>query len=256
MKISHESQNEVTVVTIVGDVLDASVVGDFKSEMTPLLKSQSRIVFDMENIQFVDSSGVGAILSCLRTLNAEGGDLKICSLTKPVRALFELVRMHKIFEIFDTRDLAMESFKKLMPYDKENPFAQYASFYYALSAYKQNYKSVSKDMLNQIKILYPEWEKMDEVNYWLAIHLFEAGDSFQALKILNSIRNKSLASDVTKAKQHYLSAITDPETLRMMLEEYPKDEIIGISLASCLSKNLTTTDERRELEKRAMAGRS
>ena len=146
-------------------------------------------------------------------------------------------------------NLAMESFKRLMPYDRENPFSAYASFYYSLSAYKQNYKSVSKDMLNQIKILYPEWEKIEEVNYWLAIHLFEAGDSFQALKILNSIKNKSLASDITKAKQHYLSAVTDPETLRMMLEEYPKDEIIGISLASCLSKNLTTADERRELEK-------
>jgi anti-sigma B factor antagonist len=111
MKISHELHEDVTVVTLAGDVLDASVVGDFKSEMTPILKSKSRVVFDMENIQFVDSSGVGAILSCLRALNAEGGDLKICSLTKPVRALFELVRMHKIFEIYDSRDLAMGSFK-------------------------------------------------------------------------------------------------------------------------------------------------
>lgn len=146
-------------------------------------------------------------------------------------------------------NLAMESFKRLMPYDKENPFSVYASFYYSLSAYKQNYKSVSKDMLNQIKILYPEWEKIDEVNYWLAIHLFEAGDSFQALKILNSIKNKSLTSDVSRAKQHYVSAITDAEILRMMLEEYPKDETIGICLAKYLAKNFTTAEERRELEK-------
>lgn len=111
MKISQEIHEDVTVVTMAGDVLDASVVGDFKNEMTPILKSKSRVVFDMENIQFVDSSGVGAILSCLRALNAEGGDLKICSLTKPVRALFELVRMHKIFEIYDSRELATGSFK-------------------------------------------------------------------------------------------------------------------------------------------------
>lgn len=110
MKIKQEKFNDVTVVILKGDVLDASVVGDFKSEMTPLLKSEYRVVFDMSNIQFVDSSGVGAILSCLRTLNAEGGDLKICSLTRPVRALFELVRMHKIFDIFETKELAIESF--------------------------------------------------------------------------------------------------------------------------------------------------
>lgn len=112
MKLNHERHDGVTVVTMAGDVLDASVVGDFKSEMTPILKTQSRVIFDMENVQFVDSSGVGAILSCLRSLNAEGGDLKICSLTKPVRALFELVRMHKIFEIFESRDAAVSSFAK------------------------------------------------------------------------------------------------------------------------------------------------
>lgn len=110
MKLNQEKFNDVIVVTVTGDVLDASVIGDFKSEMTPIIKSEYRVVFDMSNIQFVDSSGVGAILSCLRTLNAEGGDLKICSLTKPVRALFELVRMHKIFDIFDTRELAASSF--------------------------------------------------------------------------------------------------------------------------------------------------
>ncbi|MEP6901115.1 MAG: STAS domain-containing protein [Actinomycetota bacterium] len=110
MKLNQEKFNDVIVVTVTGDVLDASVIGDFKSEMTPIITSEYRVVFDMSNIQFVDSSGVGAILSCLRTLNAEGGDLKICSLTKPVRALFELVRMHKIFDIFDTRELAASSF--------------------------------------------------------------------------------------------------------------------------------------------------
>jgi anti-sigma B factor antagonist len=110
MKLLQKKFNDVAVVTLSGDLLDASIVGEFKREMTPVLQTEYRVVLDLNNIQFVDSSGVGAILSCLRTLNAEGGELKICSLTKPVRALFELVRMHKIFDIFETRELAVESF--------------------------------------------------------------------------------------------------------------------------------------------------
>jgi anti-sigma B factor antagonist len=110
MKLLQKKFNDVAVVMISGDLLDASIVGEFKKEMTPVLQKEYHVVLDLNNIQFVDSSGVGAILSCLRTLNAEGGELKICSLTKPVRALFELVRMHKIFEIFETRELALESF--------------------------------------------------------------------------------------------------------------------------------------------------
>lgn len=112
MELKKEKFNDITVVTLIGDVLDASIIGDFKAKMTPILKSEYQVIFDMANIQFVDSSGIGAILACLRTLNAEGGDLKICSLTRPVRALFELVRMHKIFDIFETQELAMASFQE------------------------------------------------------------------------------------------------------------------------------------------------
>ncbi len=110
MKLHKEKQEDVTIVTVTSDVLDANTVLEFKSEMMQILMQEYRVVFDMSQVQFVDSSGIGAILSCLRTLNAEGGDLKICSLTKPVRALFELVRMHKIFDIFNTREEALVAF--------------------------------------------------------------------------------------------------------------------------------------------------
>ena len=110
MKLVQEKKDEVMIITPAGDVLDASVTADFKGAITPILKAERHVVLDMSNIQFVDSSGVGAILSCLRTLNAEGGDLKLCALTKPVQALFELVRMHKIFDIFDNRDEAAAAF--------------------------------------------------------------------------------------------------------------------------------------------------
>jgi len=74
-----------------------------------VLEPCSKVVFDLRELRFVDSSGLGAILSCLRQLNAKGGDLKLCEMTKPVRALFELVRMHKIFDIYVTRGEALRA---------------------------------------------------------------------------------------------------------------------------------------------------
>src|SRR5262245_34090773 len=65
-------------------------------------------------------------------------------------------------------NLAMEAFKPLMVYDKNNPYPEYASFFYALSALNQNYHAVARDMLLQVKKLYPEWDQLNEVNYWLA----------------------------------------------------------------------------------------
>ena len=69
------------------------------------------MVFDLSKLRFVDSSGLGAFLSCLRKLNAKGGDLKLCGMSKQVRAVFELVRMHRIFDIYGTREEAVRAFQ-------------------------------------------------------------------------------------------------------------------------------------------------
>src|SRR4051794_23927626 len=84
-------------------------------------------------------------------------------------------------------NLAMETFKPLIPYDQNNRFSEYAAFYYALSAYNLNYKAVAKDMLNQLKTSHPKWDKMNEVNYWLGKIFLDTKDYFQALRILGLI---------------------------------------------------------------------
>ena len=101
---------EATVHVIAGDHLDAGNVRDFKLAVEPVLKPNARLVFDLSGLKFVDSSGLGAILSCLRQLNSQGGDLKLCGVTRPVRTLFELVRMHKVFDICNTADEALRAY--------------------------------------------------------------------------------------------------------------------------------------------------
>ncbi|MBV8774011.1 MAG: anti-sigma factor antagonist [Deltaproteobacteria bacterium] len=107
MEMIVEKLGEVTIVRLPGDQLDASNAKDFKREVASMLSGASKVIFDLSQLHFVDSSGLGAMLSCLRQVNASGGDLKLCGLSKPVRALFELVRMHRIFDICNTRDDAI-----------------------------------------------------------------------------------------------------------------------------------------------------
>lgn len=110
LNLSVEKVQDVLVVVLPGESLDAGNTKEFKSEIEPLLTSQSKVVFDFSNLQFVDSSGCGALLSCLRNLNAWGGDLKLCNVAKPVQALFELIRLHRILDIFLTREEAINAF--------------------------------------------------------------------------------------------------------------------------------------------------
>ena len=101
--------NDVMIFRIQVEVLDASNSKEFKTEIGPLLEANPKAVFDLSRITFIDSSGLGALLSCLRKLNEVGGDLKLAGLTKPARSLLELVRMHKIVEIFETTEEAVAS---------------------------------------------------------------------------------------------------------------------------------------------------
>jgi anti-sigma B factor antagonist len=110
MEITVDKIGDVAVAVIPVEELDASNAGDFKRDMTPLLEAHRKLVIDLGRLRFVDSSGLGAFISCLRKLNGKGGDLKLCGMSKQVRAVFELVRMHRIFEIFGTREEAARAF--------------------------------------------------------------------------------------------------------------------------------------------------
>jgi anti-sigma B factor antagonist len=110
MSVRIEQLEHVIIAHLDGQTLDASNAKDFKSEIAPSITANARLILDLSNLKFVDSSGLGALLSCLRQLNAAGGDLKLYGMIKPVRALFELVRMHRVFEIFNTREEALRSY--------------------------------------------------------------------------------------------------------------------------------------------------
>ena len=75
-----------------------------------LMQDRARVVLDMAGVKFVDSSGLGALISCLRQANGRKGDLRLCEMSRTVRALFELMRMHRVFNIHDTRADAVASF--------------------------------------------------------------------------------------------------------------------------------------------------
>ena len=144
--------------------------------------------------------------------------------------------------------LAMETFKPLIAYDQKNQYSAYASFYYALAAHRQGYNAVAKDMLLQIKKVHAKWDRMEEVNLWLGKVYLDDKDYFQGIKILNAIPDKKMESTIRGIKEESVSAISDVETLTMMHEEFPKDEIIAKYLAQHLAKNISDEENKKSLE--------
>jgi anti-sigma B factor antagonist len=106
-----ESHPGTVVVSFPTDHLDAGNVKDFRAAIQAVAEGHDTLVLDMRRLTFVDSSGLGALLSCLRTMNAKRGHLLLFGMAKPVRALFELVRMHRIFSIYNSQDEALMELK-------------------------------------------------------------------------------------------------------------------------------------------------
>jgi anti-sigma B factor antagonist len=111
MDIGIEMMGDVAVATVFVEELDASNTAEFKERMSPLLAAHQKVVIDLCRVRFIDSSGLGAMLSCLRQLSAKGGDLKLCALTKPVQAAFELVRLHRVLDIQPDPPSAVRAFQ-------------------------------------------------------------------------------------------------------------------------------------------------
>lgn len=111
MEIAVDNANDVAIVAIPTAELDAGNSAEFKRDIAPVLDAQMKVVFDLTKLRFIDSSGLGAFISCLRKLNEKKGDLKLCGMSKQVRAVFELVRMHRVFDIYGTRDEAVRAFQ-------------------------------------------------------------------------------------------------------------------------------------------------
>lgn len=112
MEIPVKQIGDVAIAAIPLEELDAGNVADFKRDLAGLIDANTKLVLDLSRLRFVDSSGLGAFISCLRKLNAKGGDLKLCAMSKPVRTVFELVRMHRVFDILATPEEAVGAFAR------------------------------------------------------------------------------------------------------------------------------------------------
>jgi anti-anti-sigma factor len=111
MEIVEQIRGEATVLTLKGR-LDSTSATDLKNKVKSCAKNgQVRLVIDLANVDFVDSSGLGSLVACLRSVNKLGGDIRIAALQDRVRAVFELIRLHHIFEIFAALDTAINSFE-------------------------------------------------------------------------------------------------------------------------------------------------
>jgi len=105
--IEVKSVCEIAVITLKVKRLDASIAPAFKLDVLDVVGAgEPRLVLDLDGVEFIDSSGLGALVAILKSLGGLGA-MTVCNVSGSVLSLFRLTRMDKVFSIVASRDEAI-----------------------------------------------------------------------------------------------------------------------------------------------------
>lgn len=106
MDLIHAQQGEYLVVTVNAARIDASAALEFKDSMNAIDESNSKILLNLEQVEFIDSSGLGAVFSVMKHLG-KGRKMDLYALSPTVEKVSRLTRMNSIFSIYATLEQAI-----------------------------------------------------------------------------------------------------------------------------------------------------
>jgi anti-sigma B factor antagonist len=112
MKASTRQVNGVTVVDMSGRITlgEGSVI--LRDTVRDLLgKAQKKILLNLGDVTYIDSSGIGELVSAFTSVRNQGGELKLLHLTKKVHDLLQITKLYTVFDIKDDEASAVASFK-------------------------------------------------------------------------------------------------------------------------------------------------
>lgn len=111
MNLKTEEKNDIVIIYVKEERLDAHNSGDLKVQMQKIFdEGKKNVLVDLYDVRFIDSSGLGALVSGFKNAISNQGNLKLSSLQPQVKSMFELTRLHRVFEIFPSSSDALENF--------------------------------------------------------------------------------------------------------------------------------------------------
>jgi anti-sigma B factor antagonist len=106
MRFEETTIGHILIAKVTETRIAADVAPRFKEEIMDYLKSGNRsIVLDLSEVAFIDSSGLGALIACLKVVSTDG-ELALCGAQGTVANMFKLTRMNKVFRMFNSPEEA------------------------------------------------------------------------------------------------------------------------------------------------------
>jgi len=113
MKSTTRQVDGVTIVDLSGRITlgeGSTMLRDIVRDM--IAKGQKKILLNLGDVTYIDSSGIGELVSAFTTVRNGGGELKLLNLTKKVHDLLQITKLYTVFDIKDDEAAAIQSFTK------------------------------------------------------------------------------------------------------------------------------------------------
>jgi anti-sigma B factor antagonist len=120
LSVESRRVGDVVVVTCVGRVVAGDEAAVLEQHVTSLLPDDALIVLNWQDVNYIDSGGVGLVVRLLNRTRTARGDLKLCAVSARVREVLKITRLDKVFDVYETEADAIAAFRRpALPVDTE-----------------------------------------------------------------------------------------------------------------------------------------
>lgn len=111
VKLTPRKVGDVTVIDAVGRITLGEASSTFRDTIRELVgKGEKKLLLSLAEVSYIDSSGIGELVSAYTTVTNQGGQLKLLNLTKRIQDLLQITKLYTVFEVFDNEAAAVRSF--------------------------------------------------------------------------------------------------------------------------------------------------
>jgi anti-sigma B factor antagonist len=111
VRMTSRQVGDVTVIDAAGRITLGEGASDFRDTIRSLAaKGQKKILLNLSEVSYIDSSGIGELVSGFTTVTNGGGQLKLVGLSKRIKDLLQITKLYTVFDVYDEEATAVRSF--------------------------------------------------------------------------------------------------------------------------------------------------
>lgn len=111
IQVTNRQVGDVTVVDVAGRITLGEGASALRENIRNLVaQGNKKILLNLSEVSYIDSSGIGELVSAFTTVTNQGGSLKLLGLTKRVKDLLQITKLYTVFDVYESEPIAIRSF--------------------------------------------------------------------------------------------------------------------------------------------------